>query len=39
VDNCLELLQALTYADCSSAPIIRLFTQVSHSADNYRSLC
>ncbi|XP_039805913.1 protein SWEETIE-like isoform X1 [Panicum virgatum] len=28
VDNCLELLQALTYADCSSAPIIRLFTQV-----------
>ncbi|XP_039843667.1 protein SWEETIE-like isoform X8 [Panicum virgatum] len=28
VDICQELLQALTYADCSSAPIIRLFTQV-----------
>ncbi|KAK3132983.1 hypothetical protein QOZ80_6AG0530430 [Eleusine coracana subsp. coracana] len=28
VDICLELLQALTYADCSSAPVVRLFTQV-----------
>ncbi|RLM55986.1 HEAT repeat-containing protein 5B isoform X5 [Panicum miliaceum] len=28
VGICQELLQALTYADCSSAPIIRLFTQV-----------
>ncbi|TKV98793.1 hypothetical protein SEVIR_9G583700v4 [Setaria viridis] len=28
VDICQELLQALTYADCSSAPIIRLFTQI-----------
>ncbi|TVU08978.1 hypothetical protein EJB05_42408 [Eragrostis curvula] len=28
VDVCLELLQALTYADCSSAPIVRLFTQI-----------
>ncbi|CAD6336683.1 unnamed protein product [Miscanthus lutarioriparius] len=28
VDICQELLQALTYADCSSAPIILLFTQI-----------
>ncbi|WVZ80108.1 hypothetical protein U9M48_027611 [Paspalum notatum var. saurae] len=28
VDICQELLQALTYADCSSAPIICLFTQI-----------
>ncbi|KAL5651647.1 hypothetical protein ACJX0J_037105, partial [Zea mays] len=27
VDICQQLLQALTYADCSSAPIIHLFTQ------------
>ncbi|CAN6221242.1 unnamed protein product [Urochloa humidicola] len=28
VDICQELLQALTYADCSSAPVICLFTQI-----------
>ncbi|XP_062179055.1 protein SWEETIE-like isoform X2 [Phragmites australis] len=28
VDICEELFQALTYADCSSAPIVRLFTQI-----------
>ncbi|XP_021304666.1 HEAT repeat-containing protein 5B isoform X2 [Sorghum bicolor] len=28
VDICQEVLQALTYADCSSAPIIHLFTQI-----------
>ncbi|CAL5053041.1 unnamed protein product [Urochloa decumbens] len=28
VDICQELLQALTYADCSSAHVIRLFTQI-----------
>ncbi|KAJ1259294.1 hypothetical protein BS78_10G142900 [Paspalum vaginatum] len=36
VDICQELLQALTYADCSSAPIIRLFTQIiRHCPDNF----
>ncbi|KAL6603995.1 hypothetical protein ACP70R_044356 [Stipagrostis hirtigluma subsp. patula] len=28
VDICQELLQALTYADCSSGPIVLLFTQI-----------
>ncbi|XP_062228917.1 protein SWEETIE-like isoform X3 [Phragmites australis] len=36
VDICQELLQALPYADCSSAPIVRLFTQIiSLCPDNY----
>uniref|UniRef100_A0A0E0AA65 HEAT repeat-containing protein n=1 Tax=Oryza glumipatula TaxID=40148 RepID=A0A0E0AA65_9ORYZ len=28
VDTCQELLQALTYADCSSAPVVCLFSQI-----------
>uniref|UniRef100_A0A0D3GH65 HEAT repeat-containing protein n=1 Tax=Oryza barthii TaxID=65489 RepID=A0A0D3GH65_9ORYZ len=28
VDTCQELLQALTYADCSSAPVVCLFSQM-----------